>query len=196
MSIYLEGPRYDPRGPDGRGRNRLTIGAPPGAMAAQCALMPTSWATLRDSHDTRRARWGGFGACIEGGDDLNRKHVTCANCPVFQRPSWTFRAFTPTILVRLLEAQPPADAPLFWTAPAPQPHIMDKPHRGWSSKSWPVSWGDLARLVGWNVGMVYRDVDSEGFWLERDDAANLTGVELRWPALKGAVAYSPPPGPR
>ncbi|MFF3665434.1 hypothetical protein [Microtetraspora malaysiensis] len=72
MPIYLPAPAHDSRGPDGDGWNRLSLNAGP-VYPGQCALAPTSYATLWESQDTRRARWGGFGPCVRCGD--------CTSCP-------------------------------------------------------------------------------------------------------------------
>jgi len=67
MPLFLQAPSYDPNGPDQQGRNRLRIEVLD--MHDQCAAMPmTIRKLLRESYDTRHARWGGFGPCQNNGD--------------------------------------------------------------------------------------------------------------------------------
>jgi len=143
MPIHLRAPAYDPRGPDGHGWNRLSVTLP---IGDQCALQPRSYPALVESHDTRRARWGGFGPCIRDGD--------CQHCPVFQAPPVELRASGDRILVRIH----PHDQ---------QPYLMNNPAAGWASFAYRWTWPKLARLTGWAVGDRHTDEHSQCFWLIR-----------------------------
>ncbi len=145
MPIYLRQPAHNPRGSDGQGWNRLSVSLP---VHDQCALQPRSYAALVESHDTRRARWGGFGPCVRRG--------RCAACPIFNNLSVPkeLHASGDRILVRLH----PDDH---------QPHLMNHPEKGWASLSYRWTWLDLVRLVGWTIGDQYSDRHGDGFWLHR-----------------------------
>lgn len=143
MSIYLRKPAHDPKGPDGQGHNRMEI---QGITHDQCALRPTSYATLWEGQDTRRARWGNFGWCVQEGN--------CGTCPVFTAPRESLDAFTDKVLVRISERDG-------------KPWLMNHPDRGWASSGYPWTWERLARLDGWTVGRSHRDADGVGFWLVR-----------------------------
>ncbi|QSI49976.1 hypothetical protein [Thermobispora bispora] len=156
MPIFLAAPAHRPTGPDGQGWNRLTAGIDP---SAQCALRPRSYAALVEGQDTRRARWGGYGPCIRGGD--------CDGCPIASAAPRQLISFTPDVLVRIL---PRGDRD--------ELHVMNRPDRGWDSGSVVWSWEQLARVVGWRVGRPHRDEHSDGFWLHQIQAptAGLAGV--------------------
>ncbi|MFI6290072.1 hypothetical protein ACIBEJ_00720 [Nonomuraea sp. NPDC050790] len=149
MPVYLPAPVRDAAGPDGRGWNRLSLNAGP-VYDGQCALKPTSYATLWESQDTRRARWGGFAPCT--GETLG----ACGTCPVLRPPARrTLHSFEPDVLVRLLDA-----ANGIW-----RPHVMNRPESGWESSSQRWTWWQLARLEGWRLGRQHTDEHSPGFWL-------------------------------
>lgn len=151
MPLYLPAPAHDPRGPDGRGWNRLRVES---IVGDQCALLPHSYAALYEAQDTRRAAWGPFGPCHRAG--------ACTGCPRFTqlRETRTLIAFPgPRVLVRLA-----GDGPI------PQPHVMTDPDpaAGWASASTPMAWNELVRLAGWKLGRQHHDEHSAGFWLERE----------------------------
>lgn len=149
MPIYLPAPELPGRGPDGRGITRLSIW---GVSTAECALRPTSYPSLFESHDTRRARYGGFGPCVGSG--------ACDGCVVRTKERRELRSFGPRVLIRLLERVSEDGRTV-----TVQPHAMNKPEDGWDSFSYPWSWEELARLEGWKLGDRYRDEHGEGFWL-------------------------------
>lgn len=143
MPIHLRAPAHNPNGPDGQGWNRISLGS---LADDECALRPLDYSHLRESHaDTRRARYGGYGACIRDGK--------CETCPIFQAPPRTLTALTDRVLVRI-----GGDG---------SPYLMNRPEYGWASLALRCTWQDLARLNGWNVGRRHRDAHSDGFWLER-----------------------------
>ena len=109
-------------------------------------MRPTSYATLWESQDTRRARWGNFGACGADGQ--------CNNCPVLNAAPERLEAFTDKVLVRIHERDG-------------KPWLMNNPDHGWASFGYPWTWEELARLGGWEVGRSYCDADGDGFWLVR-----------------------------
>lgn len=144
MPIHLPAPTVRPGGPDGQGWNRLSI---VWEASAQCALQPTTPATLMESFDTRRARWGGFGSCSREG--------SCAECPIFQRRDEPFviHSFDARVLVRV--------------DPSGRPGISNRPEDGWAALHRWVTWEQLSRAQGWVWNGFHRDEHSEGFWLRR-----------------------------
>ncbi|GGS84934.1 hypothetical protein GCM10010156_49440 [Planobispora rosea] len=144
MPIYLPAPAHDPRGPDGQGWNRMSIswGA---VFRAQCALRPLYATKLFESHDTRRAAWGGFGPCLRDGD--------CTTCPVI-RPRRRLESFTERVLVRVLERDGRSEY-----------HVMNRPEQGWASRSMTWRLDDLAVVDGWTWDGLHYDEHGRGFWL-------------------------------
>jgi hypothetical protein len=152
MPIYLPASQRDPRGPDGKGWNRMSF-YPVGGD--ECALRPTDAATLMESWNTVRARYGSFGACVtEGGD--------CDSCPIFARLTDaanrpTMKAFGDRVLFRI---HPERGFPV----------AMNRPEDGFGSSGYTWSWGDLAMLTGWDWDGFHRDEYGEGFWVKRAPA--------------------------
>ncbi|WP_188186982.1 hypothetical protein [Nonomuraea sp. SYSU D8015] len=106
---------------------------------------------LFESHDTRRASWPEFGACVNDG--------RCDACPIMTAEPPTLRSFTRDVLVRIAESG--------------EPCIMNKPETGWSSSARQWTWDDLARVQGWELGNRYSDEHGDGFWLHAaHDATN------------------------
>ncbi|MFD7661305.1 hypothetical protein [Streptomyces sp. NPDC059788] len=148
MPIYLPAPALRTGGPDGRGWNRISIAM--GALVSdECALKPRDYTHLRESQDTRRARYGGYGPCTRNGD--------CGTCPVLQAPGRRLRALGNQILVRISATD--------------GPHLMNRSEDGWASLSQRWTWSDLARIDGWEIGRRFRDEHSDGFWLIRAEEA-------------------------
>jgi len=140
MPIHLLPPNEDPRGPDGRGRNRLRVDTM--TLSSQCALKPKSYPSLKyESTNTMLARWGWFGTCHKNGD--------CKNCEMLQPTELDFGQ--EKALVRIDEEN--------------NPWIMNKPERGWGEYGKKVTWEFLARLRGWKIGETHKDEESSGFWL-------------------------------
>jgi hypothetical protein len=162
MTIFLDAPRHRPGGPDGQGWNRLSLNAHMGTPSGQCALRPTSYATLHESRrDSRLAEWGSYGRCGRGAG-------ACDACPLLRREPRKFDAFTDRVLVRL-EKRPAMPGGLFGDQGVPdRPWVMNRPEDGWGSRGEPWTWEELAALQGWRVGRQYRDEHGEGFWLERE----------------------------
>ncbi|MET9914775.1 hypothetical protein ABZZ74_50300 [Streptomyces sp. NPDC006476] len=159
MPIYLREPEPAPGGPDGKGWNRLSLNAH-GGTGPQCALRPRRWGALLESQDTRRARWGGFGRCINRGQ--------CDGCPVLQ--AWRGQCtVVPLNAPRALVRVEPLFAPdtlvtgpsgyRLWVTTGPE----DRDFRNRQ----PWTWEDAARIRGWELGSAYHDEHGEGFWLER-----------------------------
>lgn len=146
MTIHLKAPDGHRAGPDGRGWNRLSLNAHIGTPMDQCALQPTSYAHLLESQDTRRARWGNFGRCHNGGD--------CGNCPILKAAPKTLRALDDRVLVRIH----PHDGHLY---------LMNRPEDGWASGALRWTWAEVARVEGWGIGGRHRDAHGDGFWLIR-----------------------------
>jgi hypothetical protein len=142
MPIHLKAPAYRPGGPDGQGWNRISLGSLAGD---QCALRPRDYSHLRESQDTRRASYGGYGPCISDGD--------CTNCPILQAAPRHLNSLDDRVLVR--------------THRDGHVYLMNRPEDGWASLALRWTWQDIARLEGWTIGRAYRDEYSDGFWLER-----------------------------
>lgn len=143
MPIYLKAPGHKPTGPDGQGWNRFSLGS---LADDECALQPLDYTHLRESRDTRRAGYGGYGSCVRGGD--------CENCPIFHAKPKHLDAFDDRVLVRIH----PHDGHL---------HLMNRPEDGWASMSQRWTWFELARLEGWEIGRAHQDEHGDGFWLIR-----------------------------
>lgn len=146
MPIYLKAPTPATGGPDGRGWTRLSIAAMGGLAADECALRPRDYSHLRESQDTSRARYGGYGPCIGSGD--------CERCPILQSAPRHLDSLDDRVLVRVH----PSDG---------RPYLMNRPEDGWASLGLRWTWQDLARLDGWEIGRRHRDEHGDGFWLER-----------------------------
>lgn len=146
MPIYLPAPAHRNGGPDGQGWNRVSLASMGGLAGDQCALRPRDYSHLRESQDTRRARYGGYGPCVVGG--------SCQACPIFREAPRTLAALGDRVLVRTH----PGDGSLY---------LMSRPEDGWASLAKRWTWQDLARLDGWTVGRRHRDERGDGFWLER-----------------------------
>lgn len=143
MPIYLPAPECDPRGPDGKGWNRLSMTGGSRMCNDQCALQPRSYATLVESQDTRRARYGGFGGCGMSGN--------CQTCPVYHAPPIPLdRHAEGRVLIRIEDGHP---------------REYVSPDHGLDSHSWPWTWQRLGRLEGWVIGPPFHDEWSTGFWL-------------------------------
>ncbi len=145
MPILLTAPTRQNRGPDGQGWNRECINSMGAFVEDECALRPRDYTHLIEAQDTRRARWGGYGACVRSGK--------CDTCPVFNAPPRTLRSLDDRVLVRI--------------GPEGRPHLMNRPEDGWASLAQRWTWQDLARIDGWTFGPRHRDEHSDGFWLER-----------------------------
>jgi len=143
MPIYLKAPERQPRGPDGRGWNRLSLHV---FANDQCAWRPRSYPALVDAQDTRRARHGPYGWCIRDGQ--------CDTCPIFNAEPRPLAAFTDRLLVRIH----PHDGYLW---------IMNRPDDGWGEFGVRWTWEEVLQVRGWTVGDRYQDEHSDGFWLER-----------------------------
>ncbi|SHM51875.1 hypothetical protein [Streptomyces yunnanensis] len=173
MPIYL--PEPEPTRPaDGRGYNRLSLNAHMGVGGAQCALRPKSWATLLESRDTRRARWGGFRSCTRQGD--------CRTCPVLAASldSSTERVpyNAPRVLVRAESTFP--DGATFAAEPVTALWMTDQPtdpNCRMNGQRW--NWFRLHRLKGWDLGPQYADEIGSGFWMLRTPYAPAPHVEVR-----------------
>ncbi|KUN32499.1 hypothetical protein AQJ11_02945 [Streptomyces corchorusii] len=161
MPIYLPAPKAPAGGPDGKGWNRLSLNSH-GGFPAQCALRPRRWGALLESHDTRRARWGGFGPCVNRGN--------CDDCPVraaLREQCTLVPVNAPRVLVRCEPVF--ASKALFggpdgwrlWVTTGPD----DQGYRERQKRPW--SWEDATRVHGWDLGRPYLDEHGEGFWLER-----------------------------
>lgn len=150
MPIYLPAPAPPSRGPDGQGWNRTYLGSLAGE---QCALRPRDYTHLIESQDTRRARYGGYGPCINSGK--------CDGCPVLRRRK-TLTSFDDRVLVRVHEMDG-------------RPYLMNRPEDGWASLAQRWTWEELSRLEGWSFGPRYHDEHGSGFWLLRAEISGAGG---------------------
>lgn len=135
MPIFLDPPQHNPRGPDGKGWNRIAITCDP---QPQCALRPRTEATFWESQDTVRAQYGNFLSCINGG--------RCNGCPKMELDN-KFPWFGPKILIRI------AKDGTAWA--------MNRPDDGWGEYGCPISWEDLSRIDGVTFER-YRDAHGRG----------------------------------
>ncbi|MFF4605195.1 hypothetical protein ACFY12_20985 [Streptomyces sp. NPDC001339] len=184
MPIYLPAPAPT-RPADGKGYNRLTLNAHMGAGGAQCALQPKSWATLYESYDTRRARWGGFGLCIRNGD--------CNACPVFTaslHDSGERAPFNaPRVLIRIETTLP--DDTMFAAQPVTALWMTDRPDApDYRTHGQKWTWLQLTRLRGWELGRRYRDQIGPGFWMLRTPYAPAPHVEVRTQARASLTRHA------
>ncbi len=163
---------HNPGGPDGQGWNRLSLNAHMGGASDQCALQPRSYVSLHESRrHTGLARCGnGYGRCTGDGP--------CDTCPIFEaaleEPTW-LPAETDRVLVRLKESE--VDGGWGLGRPYPTPYVVDDPDAGWASPRYRWTWERLWRLRGWRLGRRHLDGHGEGFWLTKEDPAELYGAE-------------------
>lgn len=138
MPIYLEAPPFDPRGPDGQGRNRLRIDCID--PTPRCALRPRSFPTLRESQNTMLAAWNGqFASCTNQGE--------CSSCA-----HGSHRFSLPKDDEQLVIRQD-ANGTLHYTTDLAA---------GWNAHMITLHWDDLASLEdGWVFGRAQRDQHSE-----------------------------------
>jgi hypothetical protein len=171
MPIFLPAPQRPACGPDGQGWNRLILHDLAGD---ECALRPRTYATLVESQDTRRARYGGFGPCVRRNSRFATLDAgTCDGCPVLAAPTRELRAFTDRILVRIH----PHDGWLY---------LMNHPDRGWASFAYRWTWEEVARVPGWTLGDRHVDEHSDGFWLIRARPPHRAATTLAAPCGVGA----------
>jgi hypothetical protein len=147
MPIHLTTPESSCVGPDGQGTNRIAIGSLAGD---ECALRPRSIAALVEAWDTRRARYGGFGACTNHGD--------CRNCPWLAALAEPLELPVLDIDERVWLRVNPADGRVY---------LLHQPEKGWDSWGYSWSWDELARLNGWAYDGRLVDEHGESFWLRR-----------------------------
>lgn len=170
MPIYLRAPEAPANGPDGKGWNRLSLNAH-GGFLPQCALRPRRWGALLESMDTRRARWGGFGPCVNRGrcDDCpvrSALHGQCTVVPV-NAPRVLVRV-EPIFTEKRLFGGP--DGWRLWITNGPD----DQEYRNGQ----PWLWEDATRVRGWDLGPAYYDEHGEGFWLERTPSVPAVGCVI------------------
>ncbi|MEU7737864.1 hypothetical protein AB0B51_33185 [Streptomyces griseus] len=146
MPIYLPAPAHRNGASDGQGWNRLSVASMGGLAGDECALRPRDYSHLRESQDTRRARYGGYGPCVTAGN--------CEVCPIFRATPRTLPSLDDRVLVRVH----PVDR---------RPYLMNRPDDGWASLALRWTWQDLARLDGWEIGRRHVDEHGDGFWLNR-----------------------------
>lgn len=140
MPIYLPAPTHNPSGPDGKGWNRIAIH---GMCMDECALMPKTLAAFFDALDTRKARYGSFGTCVNNGN--------CGECNVLKkRRNWKW--FGDEILVRVAENGTP------W--------VMNRPDRGWEEYGVPTKWSDLLQIDSVEFNL-WRDKFGSGVMMRR-----------------------------
>jgi hypothetical protein len=141
--VFIPAPPRYPRGPDGKGWNRLRIES---IWGDECALKPRSPAMLWETRN-RPAGYGGYGPCPVRG--------ACSTCPVANSPVRPMLARTDRVLVRI----DPADWGVLRLAAAAGSE-PEHPGEAWT-------WTQLARLSDWEPGRQGRDADGEWFWLDR-----------------------------
>ncbi|MGW2877031.1 hypothetical protein ACWDBP_12210 [Streptomyces sp. NPDC001233] len=184
MPIYLAEPAPT-RPADGKGFNRLSLNAHISAGGAQCALRPTSSPTLFESYDTRRARWGGFGPCIQHTPD-------CETCPVLTELGTSTAQITfnsPRVLVRIDTSVNP-DAG-FNATPVTTLWMTDQPEDPqYRSNGQKWTWRRILHVKGWELGRRHRDELGDGFWLHRTAHAAPLHVEVRTKARQTSTCHA------
>lgn len=141
MPIYLPAPTHDPNGVDGSGWNRMAIH---GSMISdECALRPKTMTAFFDALDTRKARYGMYGPCVNNGE--------CSTCPLIDKETgWNF--FTEKMLIRVDE---------FGRA-----WLMNRPDEGWAEFSKHVEWEAILTIKG-AIFKRYKDKYSDGVMMIR-----------------------------
>lgn len=145
MPIHLPAPAPALGGPDGKGWTRLSLASMGGLSGDECALRPRDYSHMIEATDTRRARYGGYGACIADGK--------CGTCPIANAKPTTLQSLDDRVLVRFGQDG--------------RPYLMNRPEDGWASLAKRWTWQELARLEGWEFGPRHHDEHGDGFWLER-----------------------------
>ncbi|WP_410646263.1 hypothetical protein [Amycolatopsis sp. cmx-4-54] len=164
MPLYLPAPESAPRGPDGRGWNRLTLGAHYGRPPAQCALRPRTYPTLHETlRTTELATFGYHGRCVR---HTSPQYPDCRTCPVFTAAPTTLDSPHNRVLVRIEHRTVGFGLA---TLTLDIPYVVAEPDQGWDSPRDQWSWDALARITGWRPGREHHDHHSPGFWLERSD---------------------------
>lgn len=146
--IYLEPPAYKPRGPDGKGWNRLRLDVM--TPAAQCALRPLDISACYESA-TNRAVWGGgYGWCVNEGK--------CSECPIAQG----------TVFPKQSLPAPFGDWFYVREYHNGTPHMMHQFEKGWESYSfWGFTWADLRHDPHFYVAKIGRDQYSRWVLMQR-----------------------------
>lgn len=163
MPLYLPAPESAPRGPDGQGWNRITLGAHYGSAGAQCAVRPRTYPTLHETlRTTELATFGYHGRCVR---DTSPRRPDCRTCPVLTAAPTTLDSPASQVLVRLDRHTSGSG---WGTQTYDIPYVVADPGAGWESERTRWSWDALARLTGWRPGREHHDHHSLGFWLERD----------------------------
>lgn len=157
MSIFLPAPAYDPKGPDGRGWNRISI---MGLCADECALRPTCESAFWEAQDTRRTRYGIYGPCTNSGN--------CKTCNrLHQEEQWPW--FGSEILVRIDEKGAP------W--------VMNRPDEGWGEYGRPTTWEYLSSLQSVTFER-YRDKYGRGIMIRRTSLSVASCEQCKRQSLK------------
>lgn len=137
---FLPPDSYDPRGADGRGRNRLRLEVMP--PARRCPLLPLTYEAAWESQhrpEHSRQSWASFAPCTGG---------ACEACPVFtaQRE----RLYAPTVAREDERGR-------VW--------LMNRREGGWAEFGYPhETWGAL--LAAWDVTVGSRGRDEHGVYFE------------------------------
>ncbi|WP_280454190.1 hypothetical protein [Nocardia brasiliensis] len=166
MPLYLPAPECDPRGPDGLGWNRISLGAHYGTPDAQCALRPRRYPALYDTRrDTRITRWGPYNRCIRPRRWGQHDGPDCLTCPILTAPATTLDADADDVLVRVTTH---LIGHGWVTQGEDTPHLVNDPALGPTGPHTTWTWDDLVRLRGWRVGSAHHDHHGPGFWLHRE----------------------------
>jgi len=144
MPVKLLPEGYIPRGPDGKGRNRLRVDAM--EPNPQCALLPNDYTTMKEVHrGTIWARWGRYLPCLFV--DKN-----CSECSIFQQKN-NLDLMTDRVAVRIDQQG--------------MPHLMNHLEKGWASFGYLKTWAWFLSLEGWEPGPLERDKHGQYFWLTK-----------------------------
>ncbi|RSN14843.1 hypothetical protein DMH25_07870 [Streptomyces sp. WAC 01325] len=170
MPLFLEQPTY-PRGPDGRGWNRLSLNAH-FDRRHQCGLQPTRFAALYEAL-TGRQHWGGFGRCFVGHPG------SCGSCPVQLRRlareggiNWPDE--TPLLLARV-RPWPLTPGALFADPASGRSSLELSPWRG-GQPVLDADWVEILNTPGLLISWCWQDEQGEAFWLVRSHPAADTAI--------------------
>jgi hypothetical protein len=162
--VFLAQPDpYGPKGPDGKGWNRLSFNAH-FDVRNQCGLLPIRFASLFESR-TGRQRWGGYERCNSGG--------ACSTCPVQETALKHEQMEWPTGLpLCLARVRPWALTPgLVPADPAQGRSYVEL--LTWRNESTGVlvNWADLRDDFRVQFTWTFVDAEGEAFWLVRSEPA-------------------------
>ncbi|WP_369228432.1 hypothetical protein AB5J52_48145 (plasmid) [Streptomyces sp. R39] len=172
MPTFLEQPTY-PRGPDGRGWNRLSLNAHFDQLH-QCGWQPRRFTTLFEAL-TNRQHWGGFGRCFAG------RPGVCGSCPVqLRRLAYEDGIEWPTgVPLLLARVKPwPLTPGAFFADPAAGRSSLELSTWRGGPPILKAGWTEVLNTRNRTISWCWQDDQGEAFWLVRFHPAADTAVVL------------------